>query len=129
MAVFTGNSGTVTWTGYGLGTVAIVTDWSASFDFGNLKWFQFGTKGQKSIPGPYVTSGSLSGVMDGASIFLLSSLALTMPAAGAAMVLTATTGRTYSFTACVENVSPKVAANGDQSFACSFTGDGEVTEL
>jgi len=105
----------------------LANKWSASFDRDSHDVTPFSPTGaaRKHIGGLHSMSGSIEGFLDGTTAHDISHM--TSDDAPAAFVLTATTGRTYSFNGILTNWSVTIDVQGVSTWSGSFVSDGVVS--
>ncbi len=100
--------------------------WSASIDRDvfDASPFDPTSLAKVSVPGLHVMTGTIEGFLDDTTGHDYTHFQDT--AATASMVLTATTGRTYTFTGIISNWSASADSQGVNTYSCSFQSSGAI---
>lgn len=131
MAAITGTTGTMSATtgaDFGdSGNIALIARWSMDIrrDVHDVTTFATSGNGKAKLGGMYDATGTLEGFLDGTTPFAITAFAADK--APTAIVLTASTGRTYSFSALVSNWNVSVTAAGVNAFTATFESSGDIT--
>ena len=133
MAAVNGIKGNISFAGQsdltgGSGAHQILANkWSGSIDrdVHDVTPFDPASTARVHIGGLHSMSGTMEGFLDSSTGADISHM--TADEAPAAFLMTATTGRTYSFNGILSNWSPSVDAQGVNTWSASFTSSGAIT--
>lgn len=130
MAAINGTTGTISLgTAIPAGLVALASRWSADLtrETADVTPFDPGAaddNARVNIGGLQTMSGTAEGFLDSAVKFVTS--VFDTDGAAAEFVLTASTGRTYTFQGIVTGFSPSAEVGVPNSWTCSFVSDGPI---
>lgn len=124
MAAITGNTGNIVGPTGGTNLLLNPTDWSADWDIEMKPCSDFaGGEWEKTLPTLQKLVGRASGWCDNATAPVVA----TFESDTVAFVLTASTGRTYSFTGGYSNFQITSKVGEIVSWTCDFESSGAVT--